>query len=40
MWASLQGKSDIVKTLIDWGADVNVKDVDGNTPLILAVWRG
>ena len=40
MWASLGGKNGAVKTLLEAGADVNITDVDKNTPLILAVWRG
>lgn len=33
-------KNDIVKILIDHGADVNAKDIDGHTPLDIAIERG
>lgn len=34
------GRSDIAKLLIENGANVNVKDRDGNTALVLAVVHG
>ncbi len=37
MWASNDGRSDIVRMLIDAGADVNVKSNNGYTALLLAV---
>lgn len=38
--ASLYGRKDTVKALLDSGADVNAKDIDGETPLYKAVWNG
>lgn len=38
--AALQGSTDIIKLLLDHGADVNRKDTHGQTPLILAAWQG
>jgi ankyrin repeat protein len=34
--AAWQSRPDLVKVLIDRGADVNVKDSKGRTPLVLA----
>ena len=39
MYAVWEGREDIVKYLIDLGADVNAKDKEGKTALMLAVWR-
>ena len=35
-----QGDINAVKQLLSQGAGVNLKDPDGNTPLILASWHG
>ena len=39
MYAVWEGREEIVKYLIDLGADVNAKDKEGKTALMLAVWR-
>jgi len=36
MWASIWGRIDIIELLLDNGADLNIKDGDGNTALIWA----
>ena len=36
IWASIQGHTDVVKFLIDQGADVNVETSNGETALLLA----
>ena len=36
IFAAMYGKLDIVKTLITKGADVNVKDLAGNSALMMA----
>ena len=33
MWASLEGHLEIVKYLVKNGADINIKNEDGNTAL-------
>jgi ankyrin repeat protein len=39
-WATGEGSVEIVRILIDAGADLNVKDKGGNTPLHIAVNEG
>jgi ankyrin repeat protein len=39
-WAATYGHSDVVPALVDAGADVNVTNIDGDTPLILAAQAG
>lgn len=34
------GHTNVARILIEHGADVNVKDNDGSTPLILAAYNG
>ena len=36
IFAAMYGKLDIVKTLVTKGADVNVKDLAGNSALMMA----
>ncbi|HTB11324.1 MAG TPA: ankyrin repeat domain-containing protein [Bryobacteraceae bacterium] len=38
--AATSGKADVVKSLLAGGANVNEKDADGNTPLIIASEAG
>jgi len=38
-WAVRHGNKKMVKWLLDNNADVNIRDVDGNTPLMMAVLR-
>lgn len=38
--ASDYGQKDVVKFLLDKGADVNVKDKHGISPLLAAIWEG
>ena len=40
MWATQDGKRDIVSILIENEADVNLRANDGNTALILAASYG
>lgn len=35
-WAAAQGHEDIVKLLLKAGADRNLEDTDGRTPLVMA----
>ena len=39
-WAVLYGQTELAKLLIDYGADVNMKDGTGNRPLHTAVFMG
>ena len=39
LFASEKGKPDIIKLLLEHGADVNSKDMDGNTPLNIVCKR-
>lgn len=34
------GNADMARILVDHGADINAVDVFGDTPIILAAWRG
>ena len=36
MYASIYGHTEVVKLLVDNGADMNIKDVDGWTALMYA----
>tara|TARA_R110002049_G_scaffold18352_1_gene70315 strand:+ start:513 stop:1007 length:495 start_codon:yes stop_codon:yes gene_type:complete len=41
IWACAYGKSvEVVKTLLDAGADASIKDVNGNTALVLSEYFG
>ena len=40
LWAALCGQLDVVKCLVDKGADVNAMDKHGGTPLSVAVAIG
>jgi ankyrin repeat protein len=40
MWASLYGHLNVVKLLIEEGADVNARDDAGLTALMIALGRG
>jgi ankyrin repeat protein len=40
MWASLQGRTDVVAALLDGRAPIETTDVEGNTPLMLAAREG
>ena len=40
MAASMEGHTEIIKYLLSEGANVNVKDKDGNTALLLALKHG
>lgn len=40
MWAAKIGDFDIVKLLIEKGADVNIQDKNGQTALTLALSKG
>ena len=40
IWAAGRGDSEFTGALIDAGADVNVKDRQGQTPLMLAAYSG
>ncbi len=33
MWASVRGRTEVIKLLIDGGVDVNAQDKDGSTAL-------
>jgi ankyrin repeat protein len=37
MWAAGEGHLDVVKALVDAGANVNAKSKAGSTPLLFAV---
>ena len=39
-WAVMHGQSEIVRSLISRGADVNARDDNGLTPLHQAAWHG
>lgn len=39
-WAACQGKVEVVRKLLQRGADPNIADLEGNTPLHLATWLG
>ncbi len=39
-WAAAQGYNDIIKLLLDLGANVNLQNAEGNTPLHLAARNG
>ena len=39
-WASVHGRTEVVKLLLDMKADVNVRDTDGFTPLYIAAQNG
>jgi len=38
--AAAKGNSEIAKVLVDNGANLNARDENGQTPLILAIARG
>lgn len=38
--AAFKGHTDVVKLLLDKGANIEVKNSDGNTALLLAAWEG
>ena len=38
--ASGRGDEEVVRVLLDAGANVDFEDLDGNTPLILAAYKG
>jgi len=40
IWAASEGREDIIRLLVDSGANVNVQNFDGVTPLHLAAERG
>lgn len=40
LFAARVGDADAVKTLLDAGADVNISDAEGSTPLMRAISRG
>ena len=40
IWASCKGDLEIVKLLVESGADIDAKDNDGWTALMRASWRG
>jgi ankyrin repeat protein len=37
MWAAPTGSPELIRALIDAGANVNAQDIQGMTPLMLAV---
>ncbi len=39
-WAAAQGYNDIVKLILDLGANINLQNAEGNTPLHLAARNG
>jgi len=40
MWAAMQGRTDVVVALAESGANMEFKDTNGNTALMLAANRG
>jgi len=40
IWAALEGRGDVVRLLVDSGADVDVQNFEGASPLYLAAERG
>lgn len=40
MWAALQGRTEVAKTLVEGGANIEFKDSNGNTALMMAANRG
>jgi ankyrin repeat protein len=38
--ASVEGHCDVVKCLLSPGADINLCDEDGCSPLSVASWKG
>ena len=39
-FAAENGQTEVVKTLVGWGAVQDVKDINGDTPLLLAAGEG
>jgi ankyrin repeat protein len=38
--ASQEGRTEIVKYLVDVGADINISTIDGSTPLGVSIVEG